>query len=377
MPKASGLRSVGYFDCPGGGQVAVEGRLAFIGHMSAPDGTSIVDIGDPRNPRLLTRIEVPARTHSHKVRVGGGLMLVNHELHIQYGDQPPEDFSGGYSVYDISNPSTPKHLYRWNEKGRGVHRFDFDGRYGYLSPTLSGYVGNIVMIVDFANPENPQEVGRWWEPGQWIAGGEEPAWAGTEHRCHHPLRLGNRLYTSYWMGGMNILDIDDISKPQRVSHMSWTPPYACPVHTALPLPFQINGRALLIVAEEDVVRMPEQPAAALWVLDITDEKHPFPIGSYQVDELETSPVPTYSGCHQPSEKIFDAEIPVAYFAQGLRILDISRPRAIREVAYFVPDPAPGHQRAQSNDVTVDERGLIYLIDRHRGLHILERIATNR
>ena len=27
---------------------------------------------------------------------------------------------------------------------------------------------------------------------------------------------------------------------------------------------------------------------------------------------------------------------------------------------------------QSNDVTVDERGLIYLLDRVRGLHILER-----
>jgi hypothetical protein len=28
---------------------------------------------------------------------------------------------------------------------------------------------------------------------------------------------------------------------------------------------------------------------------------------------------------------------------------------------------------QSNDVCYDERGLIYLIDRGRGLHILERI----
>jgi len=28
---------------------------------------------------------------------------------------------------------------------------------------------------------------------------------------------------------------------------------------------------------------------------------------------------------------------------------------------------------QSNDVTVDERGLIYLLDRVRGLHILERV----
>ncbi len=43
----------------------------------------------------------------------------------------------------------------------------------------------------------------------------------------------------------------------------------------------------------------------------------------------------------------------------------------REVASYMPEPAPG-KRVCSNDVFQDERGLIYLIDRFRGLHILER-----
>jgi hypothetical protein len=38
----------------------------------------------------------------------------------------------------------------------------------------------------------------------------------------------------------------------------------------------------------------------------------------------------------------------------------------------VPDPAAGAGRVCSNDVAFDHRGLIYLIDRDRGLHILER-----
>jgi hypothetical protein len=38
----------------------------------------------------------------------------------------------------------------------------------------------------------------------------------------------------------------------------------------------------------------------------------------------------------------------------------------------VPDVPQGSERVQSNDVTVDDRGLIYLLDRVRGLHILER-----
>jgi hypothetical protein len=33
----------------------------------------------------------------------------------------------------------------------------------------------------------------------------------------------------------------------------------------------------------------------------------------------------------------------------------------------------GSSRVSSNDVCVDDRGLIYLIDRGRGLHILERV----
>ncbi len=42
----------------------------------------------------------------------------------------------------------------------------------------------------------------------------------------------------------------------------------------------------------------------------------------------------------------------------------------------MPDPAAGYgeeARVQSNDVTVDGRSLIYLLDRIRGCHILERV----
>jgi len=57
----------------------------------------------------------------------------------------------------------------------------------------------------------------------------------------------------------------------------------------------------------------------------------------------------------------------------LRVIDVARPHAPKEIAYFLPDVPPGCDRVQSNDVTVDERGLIYLLDRVRGLHVLERV----
>jgi hypothetical protein len=227
--------------------------------------------------------------------------------------------------------------------------------------------------MDLKDPAHPAEVGRWWMPGQWIAGGEKPTWDKTAHRCHHPLRLGNRLYTSYWLGGFVILDIDDMKKPKLVSGLDWSPPFACPTHTALPIPFDIRGRRYLVVADEDVFRPVDAVPAFMWMVDITDETRPVPVASFQVEGIEGKQQPTMTACHQPCEKVTGTEIPFAWFSHGLRIIDIANPHAPREVAHFMPDIAAGCDRVQSNDVTVDARGVIYLIDRLRGLTIVERM----
>ena len=80
MGTGVGLRQVGYWDCAGGGQVVVLDGIAYIGHMRSPHGTSIVDVRDPSNVKLLASIDMPPGTHSHKVRVANGIMLVNHEI---------------------------------------------------------------------------------------------------------------------------------------------------------------------------------------------------------------------------------------------------------------------------------------------------------
>ena len=47
------------------------------------------------------------------------------------------------------------------------------------------------------------------------------------------------------------------------------------------------------------------------------------------------------------------------------------PGAPHEVGWFIPEPAPGRVAPQTNDVDVDERGLIYIADRYLGFDILE------
>lgn len=60
-------------------------------------------------------------------------------------------------------------------------------------------------------------------------------------------------------------------------------------------------------------------------------------------------------------------------ARELRIIDIADPHCLREVAHFVLDPPDGSARLQTNDVCSDDRGLIYITDRVRGMHIVERV----
>jgi hypothetical protein len=371
--KGAGVREVGYIDCAGGGQVIVRGGVAYVGHVNAPDGTLIVDVSDPKHPRELASLGMPIGTHSHKVRVDGDLMLINRERNpFQQGG--PESFTGGLGIFDVSTPAKPRLIANWETAGMGVHRFDFDGRYAYISPTVEGYLGNIVMILDLKDPARPVEVGRWWKTGQWTAGGEVSTWPGIEHRCHHPLRLGDRLYTSYWHGGFVILDISDMAKPKLVASITTSPPFPWPTHTALPIPFTVQNRRLLVVADEDVMKKYPSYPSFMWIYDISDEAFPVPFASFQLDEVDGTPQEESTGCHQPSESFTGTEIPVAWFAHGLRVVDIKSPHAPREVAWYVPDAgSTTGSRVQSNDVTVDDRGLIYLLDRIRGCHILERI----
>ena len=372
MPQASGMKQVGYIDCAGGGQVVVQNGYAYIGHMRAPFGTTIVDVRDPSKPEILSQLRMQPGTHSHKVRVRGDLMIVNQELNFNDPNEPPPEFKGGICIYDVADKRNPKLIKRWETEGQGVHRYDIDDRYVYLSSTAEGYLAHIVIILDLKDPANPVEVSRWWMPGQWTGGGEKPDWEKTAHRCHHPLRLGNRLYTSYWQAGFHILDIEDIAKPQRISGLDWTPPFHCPTHTALPIPFPINDRRYMLVADEDVYRPPNGVPAFLSAVDITNIEHPAVVGTFQVAGIDEAPQPLATACHQLCEIVTGTQIPAAWFAHGVRIIDFSNPRSMKEVAYFVPDIPPGCTRVQSNDVTVDERGLIYVTDRQHGVTIIER-----
>ena len=381
-PLSKNVRSVSHSDLNGfgnGGQVVVQKHrdeyFAFIGHMKDM-GTSIVDVTRPEKPELVAQIPIFQNTHSHKVRVCGGTMIVNNE---QYGGRKP--FAAGLRIYDVSDPAEPSEISFFETGGKGVHRFwlDCENQLAYISTEVDGYLGAIFMVVDVSNPRKPCEVSRWWLSGQWIEGGEKPTWDPEKEsfRLHHPIVLGDRAYLGYWDAGFIILDVSDVRHPKFVSRGDYSPPYGGAFHTALPVNRDIMDRRWLIVFQESTAPYHLEGKKLMWMVDTTTETNPIPVATFQVPAEGFIKKKARFGPHQPYEDITVADnlIYAAWFSAGLRVIDIANPYRPEEVGYFVPPTPLGQEAIQTNDVFVDDRGLVYLIDRlNGGLDILEYTA---
>jgi hypothetical protein len=202
-PRAtSNIRHLCRMEIAGGGQIVIDGNFAYVGHQHRPHGTTILDISDPRKPKILSTL-TPGHpwSHSHKARVGGDTMIVNSEFEGGYGARREEYPDGGFRIYDIKDRTHPKLLSFVKTHGKGVHRFDADENYAYISTEMEGFVGNILVIYDIRNPSKPVEISRWSMERQNVAGGDEPHPKRAEHRLHHAMRCRSEMYAGCWMSG--------------------------------------------------------------------------------------------------------------------------------------------------------------------------------
>lgn len=414
---AHNVHRLGHIDIPGGGQVVVDGKYAYVGHMEPPHGTSILDVSDPAAPKLVSQITLPdPYSHTHKVRVVGDLMFTNYEqfnrhflrkgdalpaarkkLEASLGRAPNDDElaaeiggvkgsdiaaldearergyeDGGFCIYDISDRAEPRRLCHKKTHGFGVHRFDVDEKYAYISTEMEGYVGNILVIYDYADPTDPKEVSRWWMPGQHLAGGEQPAWQGYRNRLHHAMRVGDELWASCWHAGLRVIDVSDIRKPKTVGEYDYHPPIPEPTHTVMPLEQLVDGRRIAIVVDEEHAHIPGRLHGFMWVFDVSDLRDIRPLSIFDVSEMDSpySRAGGRFGAHQYREKLDSTLVYLTWFAGGLRIVDVADPTLPKEVGFYIPEPINGNPSPQSNDVDVDANGLIYLLDRNDGLDIL-------
>jgi hypothetical protein len=248
-----------------------------------------------------------------------------------------------------------------------------DDRYAYTSTEMEGYVGNILVIYDLRDPERPAEVSRWWLPGQHVAGGEVPTWSGLRCRLHHTLRHGDQIWAAVWYAGFRVVDISDIAHPRTIAGYDYHPPAPEPTHTAMRMPAPVAGRELALVVDEEHEHRRGQPHAGLWIFDVGNLDRMQPLSTFHVSELDSpwSRAGGRFGAHQFQERVVGTRVYLAWFAGGLRIVEIADPEQPEEVGFFIPEPVGGQPCPQTNDVDVDERGLIYTVDRQIGFDVLE------
>ncbi len=363
--EAKGLTAVDHHDLDGRGdgmQVLREGDTVYVGHFGVSGaGTSILDASDPAGLRLVTQLESPSGSHTHKVQVADGLLLVNHE---QFRGGDP--YSAGMAVYSLADPLAPEQIGWFDSTGRGVHRIVWTGGdYAYVSAIPEGFNDRIWVIVDMSDPTNPVEAGKWWWPGQWLAGDEQPTWPeGERFAAHHALLDGDIAYLGYGDAGMVVLDVSDHKNPVKLADLGWKP--GGDTHTCMPL----EGRDLVVVTDETVDNTVGEDHRVR-VIDVADPANPrqvslcpHPVGDYPQRPMRFGPHNTHEnrpGSYRSNELVF-----VTYFNAGLRVYDLADAEHPVEIAHWLPPTPEGQAAVQINDVFVTADFDIYVTDRGNG-----------
>ena len=372
-------------------QLAGDGRrVLWLAHESAPKNVTAVDVSEPRNPTVIVQTELPNRDmRSNSLDLVGDMLVVAYQT-SRVGLQP-----AGFEIFDVKDPAHPQSIGFFDASGphsRGVHHLWFvDGRYVHCASGAADFKprdpkdDQFYRIVDVRQPTRPVEVGRWWLPGTRDGDPEPPP---TRHekldagfRAHNTnvyARRPDRAWSGYLDGGAIILDISDMAHPRLVSRWDYHPPYPGFTHTVLPL----FDPGLMIVSDESIADGGQDWPKLVWVVDVREETNPVPIATCPIP-----PVAEFAGrggrygahnLHEnrpgPGAWVSEEFVVGTFFNGGVRVFDVSNPFRPEEVAYYVP-AAPrgsGAGAVQINDVFVDERGIVYAVDRFTGgLYVLE------
>ena len=365
-------------------------RILWLAHESAPKNFTAVDVTDPRKPTMVIQTDLPhADVRSNSLDVVGDVMAVAYQTK-KWGQKP-----AGFDLFDISKPEQPRLITHFDASGpssRGAHCVWFvDGEYLHLTSGSADFEpthqkdDQFYRIFDVRNPSKPAEVGRWWYPGTRKGDSappppRHPRFDGgyRPHNTNIYPQRPDRAYVAYIDGGVVILDISDKAHPKEVSRLRYSPPYNGMTHTAMP----ILKRDLLILTDESNKDDAADWPKLMWVVDAREEKNLVPIAT-----LPLPPVEVFGkrggrfGSHNMHENYpgpcswrSDTIVVATFFNGGVRAYDTSNPYQPKEVAYFVPG-APKMSRAgaiQINDVFIDDRGLVFAVDRFAGgVYIVE------
>src|SRR5262245_6253492 len=440
-PEALNVRLLGHNDLQGRSAYQPTifkqgGRyIAYIGHhgqtpgptnpltgQAELNGTSIVDVTDPKQPKYLAHIpgaegdgEAGA---AQMTRVCDGRTLGKGDPNRVYllrafGRE-------GHETWDVTDPSKPKVLARILGM-RDTHKnyWECEGGIAYLVSTPPGWRARMTQVYDLSDPSNPVKIRDFGLVGQ------EPGATGAVPVAIHGLvstgPKGNRIYLAFGTNKGGILQIVDREKllkgPKEVTHENLLYPQVgrldmtplAGAHTAMPLgKFKIPEfahekegaeRDMVMVVSETFREECGEARQMVHFVDATIESKPMVVSHWTVPEASGNFCGRGGrfGAHSSNEDMgppyYGKLTFITCFNAGVRVFDIRDPYNPKEVGYFIPPITKatvarcgvigGQQRCsntviQSNNAETDDRGYVYVTDRsNTGLHILELTGPAR
>jgi hypothetical protein len=374
---------------------------------STTQGVLVVDVTQPSNPVVVKRLPVPPHTMEVQVTVHDDLLITGMSrtfttaetngsvpdptLQVQPQSPAQKPFSEGVRLWSLKDPANPTEISRWGAGALGAHRNAYPGgRYAFISTTVPGYRGFMLVILDVSDRTTPKEAGRWWYPGQLAS--ETPGAVVPSFHGSAVLMSDGRTLVLPYTPAVVTLDIRDPAKPALIGKLDLVPPIANTgtqsIHSAVPLK---NGKLIYFNSESKAASCKEGWQTA-GLIDNSDPKNPQllsvfprpvpPPGSPYSDFCDKGgrfgPHNTNNEIHSPHVAPNEDLIYLTYFNAGLRIFDISEPRQPTEAGWFIPpNPTrPAQSQVgmitvpQAQDVLVDARGYAYVTDSAWGIWIV-------
>jgi len=408
--------------------------IAYIGHHGGKsmnpitgkeesNGTSILDVTDPKAPKMLAHIPgEPGQGESggaQMVRVCDGATLPKADRSKTYLLRPYGN--AAHEVWDVSDPANPSLLTTVVKGIKGTHKswWECDTGIAYLVSGLEGWrVRRMTQVYDLSDPAHPRFIRNFS-----VAGQQPGATGDAPEELHGMISTGpgkNRVYFGYGTNKRGMLQIVDRKKllegPADVTDANLDYPEVGRMylpdtngaHTTFPVlgvpvaefakDKKGSKRDFAVIVDESLVNECAEARQMVWIADITSEKHPFNVASWTVPEASGNFCSRGGrfGSHSSNENMtpiyYGRVVFIAFFNAGVRALDIRDPYHPKEIGYYIPATTDKTDKRcvgkgadekckvaiQTNNVDVDDRGYVYIADRaNTGLHILQLTGDAR
>lgn len=409
--------------------------IAYIGHHGGVamnplagkeegNGTSIVDVTDPASPKYLYHIP-----GEQGVGEAGGAQMVRvcNGRDLPKGDRAKVYLlrtlgNSAHEIWDVTVPERPSLLTTVISGLKGTHKnwWECDTGIAFLVSGVPDWRSRrMTQVYDLSNPAQPVFIRNFGLVGQ------QPGATGpVPTDLHGPIstgREGNRVYFGYGTNSGGILQIVDRDKlingpkdptPENLLYPQIARLDLLPLngaHTTFPVmgvevpAFAKDEKGkrrdfVVIVNESTRNECTEEARQLVFMVDVTVETAPFPVANYQVGEADGEFCARGGrfGAHASHENFtpiyYKRVMFFSWFNAGVRAVDIRDPYHPREIASYIPATTEKTARRclrtsegerckiaiQTNNVEVDDRGHIYIVDRaNTGMHILELTGEAR